>query len=453
MNKGFTLIETIISIALIGSIMTVLSFGVASSYREYVKSNGYKKESDIDLENIQQPFTADSQMLTKSVDYTMKVKMDATDESKDISIPLAVYNTTNNDKSISFSRFEAQQSNFKDDSKYFTFNIVNPDTGELSEVEKLKNYPISSFEDLPTTNFEALHPLNETWGKWSYIGWSLTKLKGKDGKPNIMSYTVGNVTAYCGNPNYATSATGYEGVITASNFQDIMDAIKKGRINLDDYTLVPAYIFSQDRYKNLDTYLVTKAYPNVRQDIDNRNLKNLVQAAADYIKKNGLDAVNSVLTSDAQNAIYGDGLEILHFRENGWPQVARKNIYHLNDGGPSGGGNLSYENGSGYLSQIKIDDGSIWKTGFIYDTFNAIGYDITKADSRNTWKGINYNYNIFMFGDYIKDNYEHLYSLFIQINQSKKTVRVFIGTVKSNWRNVTHLYSIGGYYDVTASYA
>ena len=444
-NKGFTLIETIISIALIGSIMTVLSFGVASSYRDYVNSNKYKSESDIDLENIQEPFTADSSTLTKYVDYSMKVE-----GAK--GIPLAVYNTTNTNKSISLSRFEAQQSNFKD-AKSFTFNIVDPYTGNLTEIEKLKNYPISSFEDMPTTNYDALDSMNKAWGKWSFVGWSLTKLKGKNNKPNVMSYTGDGRTLYCGNPNYATSATGYEGVITESNFSTIMDAIKNGTINLDDYTLVPSYFFSRDVTGRADSELLKEADPPVRQAVDHRNLNNLAQAAAQYIKKNGLDGVNSVLTSDAENAIYGNGLEILHFREDGWPQVARKYIYHLDDGGPSGGGNLSYEKSSGYLSQIKIDDGSTWKTGFIYDTFNAIGYDITKADSRNTWKGINYKYNIFMFGDSIKDNFKHLYSLFIQINQSKKTVRVFIGTVKSNWRNVTYLYSIGGYYDVTASYA
>ena len=54
-SEGFTLIETIVSIALIASIMTALSFGVALSYREYKKSNAYKKESDIDLSNIQEP--------------------------------------------------------------------------------------------------------------------------------------------------------------------------------------------------------------------------------------------------------------------------------------------------------------------------------------------------------------------------------------------------------------
>lgn len=38
-SEGFTLIETVVSIALITSIMTVLSFGTASSYREYINSN------------------------------------------------------------------------------------------------------------------------------------------------------------------------------------------------------------------------------------------------------------------------------------------------------------------------------------------------------------------------------------------------------------------------------
>lgn len=440
-SEGFTLIETIVSIALIASIMTALSFGVALSYREYKKSNAYKKESDIDLANIQEPYTTDSTTLKKSVDYTMKTTIDGKITA------LAMYNTTNTDPLISLSRFEAQASNFKD-SKYFTFNTVNSTLGKLNQVTELNNYTISSYEDLPSTNYEALDQTNKMWGKWSFIGWSLTKItKNADGSISgkLKSYTDSGKTLYCGNPNYASQATGYEGVINEKNYQDIMDAINNGTIDLDKYVLVPAYFFSQDvEGTAADTKLLTGADGTVRRDMDERNMKNLVKGAAQYIKEKGIESVNSDLNGSAQDAIYGKGIEILHFRENGWPQVAR---YPLLNGRRSS--NSWYENQDYYKNQTKIDNGSTWKTGFIYETFHAIGYDIKETDDKNDWLGIHYKYNILMFGDQVKDNGQHPYSMFMQVNKTNKTVRIWVGTVSSNGS----ISSIGENYDVTASYA
>lgn len=448
MNKGFTLIETIVSIALISAIMTVLSFGVASSYREYISSNAYKRESDTDLLNIQQPYTNDSTIMKKSVDYTMTTKTDG----KENKISLAMYNSTNKDDSISLSRFEAQQSNFKK-SNYFTYYTVDPNTGKLKQITELNNYTISSYEDLPTTNYDALNEMNKTWGPWCFIGWSLARvIKGsngtstvKDVKKDIMSYTDKGKTLYCGNPNYASKSNGYLGVINEANYKDIVDAIDNGTINLNDYALLPAYFFSQDVAGTAaDTVLLTGADGVVRRDMDARNMKNLAKAAAQYIREKGTDGINSDLNGAAQNAIYGKGLEIVHFRENGWPQVARWPLWNGN-----GSMNSDYENKPYYQNQTKIDNGSTWKTGFIYETFHAIGYDIKETDDKDDWLGIHYKYNILMFGDQVKDNKEHPYSMFMQVNKTAKTVRIWVGTVSDDGS----LGSIGGYYDVTASYA
>ena len=146
-SEGFTLIETVVSIALIASIMTVLSFGTASSYREYINSNAYKKESDIDLGNIQEPYTKDSTTLKKSVDYTMKTTVDG----KTQSTALSMYNTTDTDPSISLSRFEAQASNFKKSLSIQSL-AISADKGQLSPIAVLDDYTISSFDDLPSTN-------------------------------------------------------------------------------------------------------------------------------------------------------------------------------------------------------------------------------------------------------------------------------------------------------------
>ena len=439
--KGFTLIETIVTIALIASIMTVLSFGISISYHNYVDSNAYKKESDIDMENIQKPYTNDSTTLKKSVNYTM------TTVSDNQSTSLAMYNTSHSDASISLSRFEAQASNFKD-AKTFSYYTVDPTSGNLTKITALNNYTISSFEDLPSTNYEALDDMNKAWGPWSFIGWSVTKItKNSDGtvSGDVMSYTDRGKRLYCGNPNYASSKTKYEGVITSENYADVMSAIENGTINLDDYALVPAYFFSQDvPNTTADTRLLMQADQLVRRDMDARNMDNLTKAAVSYIKENGLSEVNSALNTQAQTAIYGNGLELLHFRENGWPQVARKNL--LNGHGSR---NSSYETSSYYQNQTKIDNGSIWKSGFIYEMFQGIGYDIKETDDENDWLGIHYKYNILMFGDQLKDDGSHPYSLFIQINKEKKTVRLWVGSVNRDGS----LTSLGGYYDVTISYA
>ena len=310
--------------------MTVLSFGTASSYREYINSNAYKKESDIDLGNIQEPYTKDSTILKKSVDYTMQTTMDG----KTQSTALSMYNTTNTDSSISLSRFEAQASNFKKSLSIQSLTI-GATSGTMSSIPGLGDYTISSYEDLPSTNYDALDSMNKEWGIWSYVGWSLVDLNNTSWKTHqktntgiVMYYDdKQNMKLYCGNPNPApVSNNGYEGLITSANFEDIMKKVENGEIDLSHYAIVPAYLFSKDVPEtHTDTDLLNYAKSTIRESIDNRNITSLANAAAQYIKKNGVDSLDSYLTSDAKNAIFGNGLEILHFRENGWPRIATKN--------------------------------------------------------------------------------------------------------------------------------
>ncbi len=455
-SEGFTLIETVVSIALIASIMTVLSFGTASSYREYINSNAYKKESDIDLGNIQEPYTKDSTTLKKSVDYTMQTTMDG----KTQSTALSMYNTMNTDPSISLSRFEAQASNFKKSLSIQSL-AISAKNGQLSPIAGLDDYTISSFDDLPSTNYDALDSMNKDWGIWSYVGWSLVDLNNttwqtqqKTNTGIVMYYDDQNkANLFCGNPNPApVSSSDYEGLITSTNFEEIMEKVENGKIDMSHYALVPAYLFSKDvPGTHTDTDLLNYAKSTVRESIDNRNITNLANAAAQYIKKNGVDSLssNSYLTPDAQSAIFGNGLELLHFRENGWPRIATKNY-----GTSRGSSMTSYENTRAYQNITKMGDGSTYKTGFFDTVFRSIGYDLSKTDDPTDWRGINYKYNILLFGDKVADNNQLKNSMFMQINKQNKTVRIWVGTVSSSWWTGTvSINSIGGNYDVTVSYA
>lgn len=452
-SEGFTLIETVVSIALIASIMTALSFGTASSYREYINSNAYKKESDIDLGNIQEPYTKDSTTLKKSVDYTMQTTMDG----KTQSTALSMYNTTNTDPSISLSRFEAQASNFKKSLSIQSL-AISAKNGQLSPIAGLDDYTISSFDDLPSTNYDALDSMNKDWGNWSYVGWSLVykndttwKTQPKTNTGIVMYYDKDkNIKLFCGNPNPAPVNSNYEGLITSTNFEEIMKKVENGEIDLSQYEIVPAYLFSKDvEGTSADTKLLNFAAPTIRESLDNRNITSLANAAAQYIKKNGVDSLDSYLTADAQSAIFGNGLELLHFRENGWPRIATKNY-----GTGRGSSMTSYENTRAYQNITKIGDGSTYKTGFFDTVFKSIGYDLSKTDDPTDWRGINYKYNILLFGDKVADNNQLKNSMFMQINKENKTVRIWVGTVSSSWWTGTvSINSIGGNYDVTVSYA
>lgn len=456
MNKGFTLIETIVSIALISAIMTALSFGVASSYREYISSNAYKRESDTDLLNIQQPYTNDSTIMKKSVDYTMTT----TTDGKETKTSLAMYNSTNKDDSISLSRFEAQASNFKE-SLSFKFLTINTYNGKISTISELNNYPISSFDDLPATNYDALDTMNKEWGIWSYVGWSLVNLNNtswktqEKTKTGIIMYrdTHQNISLYCGNPNPAPLNSSYEGLITSSNFVTIQKMVENHQIDLSHYALVPAYLFSKDVEETpVDTDLLNNTQPAVRESIDTRNLSNLANAAAKYIKEHGVDSINSYLTPNAKDAIYGQGLELLHFRENGWPRIATKDY-----GKGKGSSMTSYETDEWnreYQTITKLGEGSTYKTGFFDTVFKSIGYDLSKTDDPSDWRGINYKYNILLFENKIADNSDLKNSLFMQVNREKKTIRLWVGTVsRAWWTGKISINSIGDNYDVTVSYA
>lgn len=467
-SEGFTLIETIVSIALIASIMTALSFGVALSYREYKKSNAYKKESDIDLANIQEPYTTDSTTLKKSVDYTMKTTIDGKITA------LAMYNTTNTDPSISLSRFEAQASNFKA-SLSFKYLSVDTYSGKLTTIDELSDFKISSFEELPSTNYEALEKMNKDWGIWSYVGWSLVDLNNISWKSNektktgiVMykdSYT--KKPLYCGNPNPAPLNSNYEGLITPDNFTTIQNMVENKQIDLSHYALVPAYLFSKDVYNSdADTKLLMNTIQTVRKPIDERNITSLANTAAKYIKSNGMNSITSDINSVTKKALCGNGLEILHFREGGWPVEAASVItngstLYYNYGTDWYNGSIylkygkDYENSFYYKKYPKIGDDPEYAKGFkkgefLYDIFmNGIGYDLTKVGNPTSRDK---NYNSLLFGDDLMlDNNQFQYSLFMKINENSKTVTVWVNRVASDGSSDSS--GIDAFYSATASYA
>lgn len=487
-SEGFTLIETIVSITLIASIMTALSFGVALSYREYKNSNAYKKESDIDLANIQEPYTTDSTTLKKSVDYTMTAP-DADGKEKKTS--LAMYNSTNKDDSISLSRFEAQASNFKE-SLSFKFLTINTYNGKIRTISELNNYPISSFDDLPATNYDALDTMNKEWGIWSYVGWSLVDLNNTSWKTQdktktgIIMYKDNDkkIKLYCGNPNPAPLNSSYEGLITRDNFTEMQKMVENKQIDLSHYALVPAYLFSKDiDNTNADTELLKDTSQLVCKSFaDERNISNLAKAAAKYIKSNGIESLSDDLDLTANEALCNNGLELLHFREAGWPVEAssttyskkyyknfkyyEKNLLYYNKGRDLEEGSAylqygePYENSNYYKNYPKIGNTSGYTNGFknqgfLYETFmKGIGYDLTKVRSTNStaWRGINYDYNSLLFGDdLMQDNSQFQYSLFMKIDENSKTVTVWVNRVASDGSSNSN--GINSSYSATASYA
>ena len=452
-RKGFTLIEIVVSLALLTMCFSVLSYSLSAGYSQYNQSNRYKKSSDKDLSEIQKATISDDSNVTVDSQYTMEAK------GKSVKVDLYTYKDPSVSSAPSLSRFEANDSEFKSNAMRFEYYNVDSQTNRQDYIQELDGRKLSSFDDLPGTQFTALKQSNEDWGKWAFIGWSTATDKYNG--------------SWTGQAKLATRENNYQGLITRDNFEEVMEYYRNTKKTPKLYA---TYTYSRDVGGNQnELVLLYNTDKSIRFAKDQSNIKAIASKAAELIKENGL----SIITSDfgTNSAISSTGIEILHFRENGWPVLANKVYYNR------GNNNLTnYESGSWsswplknwgdyqYQSFPKIGDGTnykggIFSNGFLYKAFNdSIGFDLTKVGNaisyRGNYRNINYGYNNLFFGDAFKtdaqvngnrvisQSFQHLYSLFMKVDTTNKTVRVWAGQVTSS----TTTSAITGY-DFTASYA
>lgn len=490
-KKGFTLIEVIVSIAILSIVLGVLSTSISMIYRHYNASNMYKEDSDLALYNVQGGYDQNVQM--KSADYKLEINgTNMHDEIQLNAFTSASYHqkTINIDSSakekkeaVYLTRFEAQAKDI--DTKFF---IVDASTGKVSKMPGLENLGVGSYDDLPNASWEALKNMNKEWGKWSFAGWSLSPAT-YDTNGNVTSvkenmydswdknrkkpYWVSVPTNGANNTNNRYYYTGctyeltydngeWKGLITEDNFADFKEKVANGVIDMKHYALVPTYYFSKDIYNSdLDTILLNDADNTLREARDTKNIQLLAQAAARWIKKNSLQKLEQEVSySNRQNGLYGKGLEIIHFREAGWGVLGEKDYSRFgnrNKGKPS-----SYESSATYKDLPHLNDGT-WNqdNGFIKAMFESIGFDITKINDENDWLGIRYSYNRLLFANKMADSEDsHPYSLFIKVNQNKQEVTVFVGKSTSSgswwntkWSDPREGMVINPNYVATASYA
>ena len=484
-KKGFTLIEVIVSIAILSIVLGVLSTSISMIYRHYKASNTYKEDSDLALYNVQGDYDQNTQM--KSADYKLEISgTNMHDEIQLYSYTSASYDQKliNIDSSakekkeaVYLTRLEAQAKDI--DSQIY---IVNAGSGKVSKMPGLENLGVGSYDDLPNPSWEALNGMNKEWGKWSFAGWSLSPATyDADGnitsikenrydssdeyrkKPYWVSVPAGGVK---NNGQYYYTGCTYKlaydngewkGLITEDNFMDFKKNVANGVIDMKHYALIPTYFFSKDIGGNsLDTTLLNDANNTLREARDSKNIQLLAQAAANWIKENSLQKLKQEFSnSNVQNGLYGNGLEIIHFREAGWGIPGEKSYSSYR------GGTVDYENSQIYKNLPHLDDGT-WNqdNGFIKEMFEKIGFDITKMKDKTAWKGINYKYNRLLFANKMADSEDsHPYSLFMKIDKNKQEVTVFIGESTSSgywwktWSDPRDKMVFNPNYVATASYA
>lgn len=489
-KKGFTLIEVIVSIAILSIVLGVLSTSISMIYRHYNASNTYKEDSDLALYNVQGDYDQNTQM--KSADYKLEINgKDMHDEIQLYSYTSASYDQKliNIDSSakekkeaVYLTRLEAQAKDI--DSQIY---IVNAGSGKVSKMPGLENLGVGSYDDLPNPSWEALNGMNKEWGKWSFAGWSLSPATyDADGnitsikenmydssdeyrkKPYWVSVPAGGVK---NNGRYYYTGCTYKlaydngewkGLITEDNFMDFKKNVANGVIDMKHYALIPTYFFSKDIYNSpLDTTLLNDADNSLREARDSKNIQLLAQAAANWIKENSLQKLEQEFSnSNVQNGLYGKGLEIIHFREAGWGVLGEKDYSRFKDKGK--GAPSPYENSATYQNLPHLNDGT-WNRniGFIKGIFDEIGFDITKINNENDWLGIRYAYNRLLFADKMADSNDNRpYSLFMKIDKNKQEVTVFIGQSISSgnwwnkkWSDPREGMVINPNYVATASYA
>lgn len=467
-NDGYTLIEVIVAVALISMIMIMLTYATTQSLNNITNAKVYKKESDEAFDIIQSDKTDN----TYDTSYEI-VTTDSNNKQNKINVRIESYQDKTSKNQILYQSVDNKLGINFDYSFAYTNSKGNYQSGKISELE---NYGVQSFEDLPNTNYSALQDISDEWGDWSFIGWST----------ETTTYTGSVIN---GNPQIASASNNWKGLITKENFNQIKDAINKGQIN--DLHLYATYMYSFDIPNTNDDVKCIEATPEtVRQAQDNKNLNKLAAQAASILKNKGTSAVDNCVTGNVREAIYGAGLELLHFRENGWPVEANK--YYHNKRNDSTWANRAYsdwfhlqinhnfmEKADYYMEYPKIasqqaySKGFIENDGFFYETFkDGVGFDLTKignpgslkeVDKYNNfnnleiygnspWRGINYNYRCLLFGQsFMGDNNQFNYSLFMKINRMNKTVTVWVNTVSNDGQSSSN--GLNASYSATASYA
>ena len=476
-QNGFTLVEVIVALALVTMITGILATSLAQTLRYFNDANVYKKESDAAFDIIQ----SDSSDIQYKTEYKL-VTTDSSNKKDSVRVRLSSYSDSSSTNKLVYQSIDVKLGVVFNYTLNYTDKNNKTKTETLSE---LTDYGIQNFEDLPGTNYSALQKMSDEWGDWSFIGWS-TSLTTYTASSTGLKYVNGN-------PQIASAANNWQGLITKDNFMEFKNAVASGQTK--NVKLYATYMFSYDvPNKPDDIELINNTPPSICIDQDNKNLTKIANYAASILKSTGTSAVDNCLSGTYRSAIYGDGLELLHFRKGGWPveaQSARSyfsskynvsNTYFTKDGDNDGdngyydSGRLydykkKYENQNYYKNYPKIGNatgytnGFVKNDGFFFEIFKkGIGYDLTQVGNPNLpdptpsnipttpWRGINYNYNSLLFGPKIMDTSNCFkYSLFMKIDKNTKNVTVWVNTVANDGTSDSS--GINASYSATASYA
>lgn len=455
-EKGFTLIETIISLAIITSLLLSLGIEVTNSIHTFNDARRFNDATDSAFENAQNISYTQNKSVYSNYQITGNVYQDnnkvgelSESDSTYSPIPVGVtkYKHPKN-SNVYRPRFNSLDSLI---GNYFKFSSID---GKSGRIEDLSNVGINKFEDLPDASNSALKNDNRTWGKWSFVGWSLGTYTSEDaygtknGDPKaaeFSSYSNGKTTVW---------QCTFSGLITSSNFDQFMSWYQyKKSINANfQPTLYPAYIFSRDISGNdNEVKYRMRAGADFLTKVDTDNIEKVASEAAAIIKNQGISAVEKQFTLTAWNALTnGKGLEILHSRQVGWCVLANTQYYSYGDSSSIGierdldWWGSDYSRNEAYKKFAKIGNNDSFtggvKDGFLYHTFyDSIGYDLNEINDKQEYLSINYGnsgenpvgYNcLFMSSDLKAEQDDQIYSVFMKISNNQVTVTY--GKIDSN---------------------
>lgn len=504
-HKGFTIIETIIGIALLAVIMGSLGTAVYQTVKVFLDSNDYKTAGDYSFEHIQSTDdtgkTNDTNWKIAST-YTKTYKDDqgATKTQTDTTTDPIQITSFKNSKSIAKNQVQLNTFITTIGTKISYSYLSNvQDNNSAQEISELTDKGITSFDDLPDPSYSALNQSsngrksnNEEWGKWSFVGWSggdLKKYIDNHKRPHKYYYT-GDIKIYPLREQNINDD--WKGLVTRDNFDDFINFVNEKLAIDPSYKpkLKAAYIFSKDVDGSLiegrmllgDENNNSSTTQNTRRQRDIDNLQNLSSMAASILKEEK-GVLSSNFDDNGLNAVTGYGIEILHFRENGWPVLAQNRMnndsYHsgnLNDNATyyekTKGYNNYYKVGTynSYTGGIDVNNRGTTKTGFLDRVFyEGIGFNLGLCGHYNDYgryHGINYDYNTLLFGNDILTDSEpkisiydsETLSLYMKINQERRndnkynvTVTTWVGTV-SNPNNNNYSMTILHGYSASASF-
>lgn len=445
-KKGFTLIETIISITIITTLLLSLGIEVTNSIHIFNDAKKYNDADDSAFENAQNTSYTKNKTVYSNYQITGELNNSGSN-IKPIPVEVTKYQHPQN-SNVYRPRFNSLDSLI---GNYFEFSSID---GKSGRIEDLSNVGINKFEDLPDASNSALKNDNRTWGKWSFVGWSLGTYTSEDaygtknGDPKaaeFSSYSNGKTTVW---------QCTFSGLITSSNFDQFMSWYQYQKsINANfQPTLYPAYIFSRDISGNdNEVSYRMRAGADFLTKVDTDNIEKVASEAAAIIKNQGISAVEKQFTPTAWNALTNEkGLEILHSREVGWCVLANTQYYSYGNSSSIGIERdliwwmSNYSRNESYKKFAKIGNNDSFtggvKDGFLYHTFyDSIGYDLNEINDKQEYLNINYNnsgensvgYNcLFMSSDLKAKQDDQIYSVFMKISNNQVTVTY--GTIDSN---------------------